>query len=877
MSRLFLLALILLTSAACWGANFYVDCYATTGDTNPGTSFTRPWRRPLQATVYSNTTHFNPDDHVYFRTDGCVWQSGLVISSSGTSGHPILYDTYSLVNGLPVTPGTAAFHFSGQLPVAAGFWTNSSGNLWQTVLYAVNPDGTTHCGALANCVKCYGSLFNACLDQPLQVLNKVRFAKVFGSNRGVGTTPAQNYDWNFDPGFNPLDCDLVTGICTCAHGCTQTLTVYSSGGNPATAYGAVVPIAISGEQTPTNGGSTLISIKNAQWLQVQHFQLDWYDSLGLTISDASDHIWIANGAANSMVENGETIFGAQYSQLGFWANLTAATDIHLWNVDADMNYDGFEFGAVTGCNGCLFDLQNCRAYGNRLFGLVSNVTGAGVLTHDYCHFYGNNLGISLETDFGAGAGATVPVAAAHDVVALTPPWIMNWKRWPALVTWTFDDCGLVQYSCEYLGTLLPLINAIGITPSVAVVTGQTYSPAAIPVVQGWINAGSADPNSHSNSHGYTAPPAFTGGASGACSDNPGGVPCDVFKIQYSGTVATQAHLTVTHDGVGGGTLTISTFPDDAACDVSWNLKPVDPGGVPGLTQIDTVSNAISALLGRGNCFTLGLVAYQNSAVKGASRMFSLADVSNQDIWGAPYSVLYDEHNFELVEFDQAQKWLNANFTGLPVNRVAVMPFMFSDPQTQVILAGLGYKGIRGTGSSKPCCGNTTTLANGYNVFDMTSQGTVPNLQNLSYDAMRRYMLNYLWKDAAWGNPMGFFMHLYELPPDQVQNELKVMLSAGATFKSNTQLMNLLLACNQLPITPPVGVGYTGSFVPGSFYTCPALATGAEMDFRPTVNSPTVHAGANLGSPYNIDMAGNARGATWDIGAYQFVPQNIGIH
>jgi hypothetical protein len=182
---------------------------------------------------------------------------------------------------------------------------------------------------------------------------------------------------------------------------------------------------------------------------------------------------------------------------------------------------------------------------------------------------------------------------------------------------------------------------------------------------------------------------------------------------------------------------------------------------------------------------------------------------------------------------------------------------------------MGYKGIRGTLASKPCCANIKTLANGYNVLDMTSQGTFSNLVNLSYRDMRNYMAAYVWKNAAWGNPMGFFQHVLEIPPDQTQNELKALELAGATILSDTALMNVILGCYQSSITPNVGVGYTGNFVPGSFYTCPALATGKEMDFRPTRSSPTFNAGIPLGATFQYDINGINRTTSgiWSIGAY----------
>ena len=66
--------------------------------------------------------------------------------------------------------------------------------------------------------------------------------------------------------------------------------------------------------------------------------------------------------------------------------------------------------------------------------------------------------------------------------------------------------------------------------------------------------------------------------------------------------------------------------------------------------------------------------------------------------------------------------MNLNFTGLPAQKVYVMPGSYEDPVTEGIAAGLGYAGVRGTGSLKPCCGANTTLANGYDVLNILEPG-----------------------------------------------------------------------------------------------------------------------------------------------------------
>ena len=88
------------------------------------------------------------------------------------------------------------------------------------------------------------------------------------------------------------------------------------------------------------------------------------------------------------------------------------------------------------------------------------------------------------------------------------------------------------------------------------------------------------------------------------------------------------------------------------------------------------------------------------------------------------------------------------------------------------------------------------------------------------------------------------------------------------MKSNTQMVNVLLAC---PANDVVPAGY----VTGSYYVC--AGNGVEADFRPTVNSPVRDAGANLGAEYQYDLMGinqNSFGTGWEMGAYAYVPETL---
>jgi hypothetical protein len=147
------------------------------------------------------------------------------------------------------------------------------------------------------------------------------------------------------------------------------LYVYSAGGNPATHYSTVAPIVLSGQ--------SVLNISDASWLEIQHLQIDWYDTYGVQIQRASDHLWLANIMADSEVENGAV-------PLGFYVHPSGTpVDIHLYNTDANMNYSGYRFHG-SGClnGGCAFEIKNCRAYGNRAYGIMDNVQGA--VSYDFC-------------------------------------------------------------------------------------------------------------------------------------------------------------------------------------------------------------------------------------------------------------------------------------------------------------------------------------------------------------------------------------------------------------------------------------------------------------------------------------------------------------
>jgi len=791
--------LLLLGARVGCASDYFVDCnYGANG--NPGTSPQMAWRTLLQVGISS----FLPGDTINLKRD-CTWNETLTPPSSGVSGAPIKIGSYG--NGL-------APHLTGYLPVASQYWRQvGTSNVWYATLYSST-------SGLANVVQC-GTRGFYCLTQAPAQLQYVRFGTVWGVEQPSQAAVRRDRDWWYDAA-------------------NSVLYVYSAAGDPATHYGTVAPIVLS--------GGSLLNLNGVSWLEIQHLQLDWFDGYGVQVQAAdpktSDHLWLANIAANSMVENGAT-------PLGFYVHPSGTPmDIHLYNTDANMNYAGYRFDGCGG-GGCTFEIKNCRAYGNRAYGIMDNVQGA--VSYDFCHLYGNNLATALTVDTSGTPG---PAAGTHNVAAETAPWIREWRRWPAYTTVSYDDPGLVLYSDSYVNSLLPMMAAKGIPLSIAVVAGGSYSQAIVDEVQSWIDAG-WDVNAHSISHEYWNPPATSCGANG-----PFPVPCHAFEnLQYTGTVATSVRLNITHASAGHARLTVTTSPDDPAADVNWDLTPAAPGQAP--TGLDTLGGILYTLQQRG-AFSVSL----DPNAKSTARSISLADVANLDLMATGQNLDLDETQLETEEMSWSRGWMDLNFTGLPSSRVYVMPGTYEDPVTEGIAAGLGYAGVRGTGSLKPCCGADTTLGSGYDVLNILSQGMVPNYQGLSYQALRNRVQQDVFKNALWGRPIGYFWHVNELRPDEVENFVDALVLGGATLESNTQLVNLLLGCAANDVVP-------AGYVAGSYYACPS--NGVEADFRPTVNSPVRDAGMNLGTEYQYDLLGinqNGFGSGWEIGAYAYVPEGV---
>ncbi len=662
----------------------------------------------------------------------------------------IKFDAYG--NGRPP-------EFTGRYITTSAQWTNTSGNVWQIALTST---------------------------QAISQLKFVQFGTLWGNSQTSQVALAHDRDWFYDS-------------------VNQILYVYSSGGNPVTAFGSVTPIILSGQ--------SLININNVSYVEIQHIKLDWYDGYGVQVQGATDHLWLANMMADSQVPNATV-------PIGFYVH-TGGTpgDIHLYNTDAHRNYVGYRFdGAPTA-----IELKNCRAYANRTYGLMDNTAA---VTYSYCHFYANNLATGISTDI---TGTPGPINGGNNIAADTPPNVRGFMQYPARITVTYDDPGLIDGSHQYIQALLPTFQAKAVPLSIAVVTGYPLSQQLVTTFQSWINAG-WDVNSHSVSHQYFVFP-------------------NALTLQYTGTAASSVTLTIANKQ-----LTISA-PGDPNAQVSWDLSPSGTDVVP--SGLDTLGGIIFTLNQRG-VFTVTADLNMKSAVKSED----LADVTSQDIMSAPYTLQMDKPRLMADELGWAMAWMNANLTGLPANRVYVYPGSYEDTSTEAIAVAAGYVGARGSGVMQPSPNAATVAASGINIQNVLSQGIAPNFQNLTDTQLANKLRALVFKSAVWGVPFGIFWHVNELSSHQVGIMLDTLKSSGATLMTNTQLVNYLLSTRQDA---------------GTTYYADSTA-GLPVDVRPTAASPVADAGVSLGSEFKFDLMGvdqSLFGTSWEIGAWSLVPDTAG--
>ncbi|MBS1851333.1 MAG: hypothetical protein JST79_10505 [Acidobacteria bacterium] len=710
-----------------------------------------------------------------------------------------------------------------------------------------------------------GNVWQATLSatQAISQLKFVQFGSLWGTPQTSQAALTHDRDWYYEVP-------------------SQILYVYASGGNPVTIFGSVTPILLSGQ--------SLININGQSWIKIQHIQLDWYDGYGVQVQGASDHLWLANMSTDSQVPNATV-------PIGFYVHPNvAAGDIHIFNTDAHRNYVGYRFdGSPTA-----IELKNCRAYANRTYGLMDNTAA---VTYSFCHFYANNLATGLSTDI---TGTPGPIDGGHNLAADTPPNVRGFMRYPARISLTYDDPGLLDGSHQYIQSLFPMFQAKNAPLSIAVVTGYDLSQQLISTFQSWIHAG-WDLNAHSVSHQYFVYP-------------------NAFTLRYTGTAAATVTLSIS------GRQLVITAPGDPNAQVNWDLSSSGRDLTP--SGLDTLGGVIYTLNQRG-VFSATADPNMKTAVKSED----LADVNAQDIKSSSYMLTMDKGRLMTDELGWARAWMNANLTGLdgghsvwlswnagsdatgyyvyraatsggPYTKIAgplsvpaytdlavnpqqtwyyvvtafnsagesgysnqvaasvpgtwvyVYPGSYEDASTESIAVAAGYAGARGSGVMQPSPNAATVLASGINAQNILSQGIAPNFQNLSDAQFANKLRALVFKSAVWGVPMGIFWHVNELSAHQVGVMVDTLKVSGATLLTNTQLVHYLRG------TQPI----SGS----TFYA--DAASGSMPDMRPTLAAPVVNQGTALADEFKYDLMGidqSQFGTGWEIGAYSFVPELIG--
>src|SRR5581483_3852045 len=583
---------------------------------------------------------------------------------------------------------------------------------------------------------------------------------------------------------------------------SNVLYVYSVG-PPTTYYGSVAAMLM------TNG--QLVYVNGKSWLEIQHFKLTYFDAYGLRIGGASDHITVANDYSDGIIPAGTTPHG-------FYVGTSAAiTDLKFYDVDSHRNYNGLRVDAPSSGTASGIVVRNCRAYANRNHGLEDNVSG-GSVDFDYCHFYGNGLAVVTSTDTVGGVAGS----GTHDVAAYKQPLVQGFTRYPARITLTVDDPGLVANGDVYVDSILPAFDARGLQLGIAIVTGYNTSTSLIPKFQSWINAG-RDVVSHSWSHEYFTFPS------------PDPTP-RAFTIHYTGT-GTAATVTIS-----GNHLTTSVTGGPGGENMDLDLT--NP-------SYDTISELVATITGRGV-----YSAAMDPRAMGAAHSIGISDASGQDIKGATYTAVFQESRLEPDELSTSKAWMTANLTGLPSTRVFVYPDGLEDSQTQGWAVAAGYAGARGAFTMD--LGTKDVYGRGVNVQNITSFGANPSLQGLSATDMDARMAMLVFKSSVWGAPYGLFWHYNEMPVTEVGNLLDGLINHGATIMTNTQLVSWL----------------GGQSLVAGTTTYVSPATGADANFRPTAAFPTVNSGADLGSEFKYDLLGvdqSWMGSAWEMGSYALVP------
>jgi len=546
----------------------------------------------------------------------------------------------------------------------------------------------------------------------------------------------------------------------------------------------------------------LIYVNGKSWLRFQHLDLSWFDYFGVNVAGASDHVVFANMASSGMVPAGTLPHG-------FYVNASPApTDIKFYNDDAHMNYDGFRFDGTAGASSIA--LVNCAGFANRDSGLVDNTGG---VTYSYSHFYANNVAILPSQDVQGGT------AGLGNIAADTDPGVLSFSRYPARDTLTVDDVGESAGTEAYINSILPQFASRNLRLSTAATTGY---PISLTDVQNWFNAGH-DVNSHSWSHQY-----YTN--------------TTAMNMRYTGT-GTAATLTISGNR-------LMTSVTGGPGDENLSIDLTNP-------QYDTMAELV-AYINTQSSYT----ATKGTGLRDVAHSVGLADVGSQDIKTAAYAVQFDKQRLVTDEMTTSKAWLEANVTGPAPVTIYVYPDGLEDSQTESYAAAAGYRGARGSLSMG--LGSNYVYSKGVNIQNIVSLG-LDSWAGLTAAQVDAKIAALLFKQRAWGYPVGLFLH-YNQPPTaslsatEVGYVLDSLKNRGALVMRNSELISWLATTYPTP----------------SSTKYQSTQPGGPVTAQRKLTSPDKGAGRNdLGAQYAMDLAGNNRAGVWDIGAYQIIATSVG--
>ncbi len=505
----------------------------------------------------------------------------------------------------------------------------------------------------------------------------------------------------------------------------NTLYVFAPS-NPASYYGSVAAMLLAGSQ--------LIYINGKSYVDVQHVRLSYFDTYGVRITGGSDHVNVANVEAQGIIPNGTLPHG-------FYVNSTASpAAINFYNDDAHRNYNGFRFDNTSG-----IAVKNCRAFGNRMTGLVDNTTNT---VYSHSHFYGNGIGVLPSQDVSGGTDG------GNNVAAYTWPGVVDFQRYAARISFTIDDVGLTPGTETYIDSLTPEFERRGLRMAMGVQTG--YASGVLPSIQAWFDKGH-DVDSHSWSHQYyTNPSAFT--------------------LRYTGT-GSAATATIAN-----GRLTTSITGGPGGENLDVDLRDA---------AYDTVQELVSYLNTRS-----GYAAVKDSNAQSMAHSFTLADVSSGDI-KSTWTAQFLKSRLIPDEMSMSKAWLETNVQGLGQAKVYVYPAGIEDVETQGFAVAAGYKGARGGLSMG--LGVSEVYGLGVNIQDVTSLG-ITSLHGLTRQEIAGRMASLVFKASVWGVPYGLFGHKDELTPGEVSDMVDGLLERGAQVVTNTQIVDFLAATSRVGAT-----------------------------------------------------------------------------